>query len=72
MARSCATGRVLRCHQRLAVAVLAPVASEAAKSAPDDDGVLIEIVVKGTVVRVRGAVTAETLTAVLRSVKATS
>jgi len=53
--------------------VLAPAASEAAKPEPcGDDRGLIEIVVKGTVVRVRVAVTAETLTAVLRAVKAAS
>ena len=37
-----------------------------------DDRGIIEIALKGTVIRVRVAVTAETLTAVLRAVKATS
>lgn len=37
-----------------------------------DDRGMIEIVLKGTVIRVRVGVTAETLTAVLRAVKATS
>ena len=36
--------------------VLAPTALEATKTAPDDDRGLIEIVLKGTVVRVRVAV----------------
>lgn len=53
--------------------VLAPVApAEPAKPTQDDDRGLIEIVVKGAVVRVRVAVTAETLAAVLRAVKAVS
>ena len=37
-----------------------------------DDRGLIEIIVKGTVIRVRVAITAEALAAVLRAVKATS
>ena len=37
-----------------------------------DDRGLIEIIVKGTVIRVRVAITAETLATVLRAVKATS
>ena len=53
--------------------VLAPAAPETAiKPAADDDRGLIEIVIKGTVVRLRAAVTAETLMAVLRAVKAAS
>jgi len=58
--------------------VVAPVAPErvgpAAKHAHDsgsDDRDLIEIAVKGTIIRVRVAVDAETLAAVLRAVKAT-
>ena len=61
-----------RTEASFASVVLAPTASEAAKPAPNDDRGLIEIVIKGTVVRVRVAVTAETLTAVLGAVKATS
>ena len=52
--------------------VVAPAAPEPPGkpgSCGDDRG-LIEIVLKGTVVRVRVAVTAETLTAILRAVKA--
>ena len=61
-----------RTEASFASVVLAPAAPEPAKPAPDDDRGLIEIVLKGTVVRVRVAVTAETLAAVLRAVKATS
>jgi len=56
-----------------ATVVLAPAVADApCKPTQDDDRVLIEIVVKGTMVRVRMAVTAETLTTVLRAVKAAS
>jgi transposase len=61
-----------RTEASFASVVLAPAAPETAKPTPDDDRGLIEIVIKGTVVRVRVAVTAETLAAVLRAVKATS
>jgi transposase len=62
-----------RTEASFASVVLAPTAPEAPpKPTPDDGRGLIEIVIKGTVVRVRVAVTAETLAAVLRAVKATS
>jgi transposase len=61
-----------RTEASFASVVLAPAAPETAKPAPDNDRGLIEIVLKGTVVRARVAVTAETLAAVLRAVKAVS
>lgn len=61
---------VARSEASFASVVLAPAAPETAKPNPDNDRGLIEIVVKETVVRVRVAVTAETLAAVLRAVKA--
>lgn len=55
------------------VVVAAATSTPPAKPEPcGDDRGLIEIVVKATVVRVRVAITAETLTAVLKAVKATS
>ena len=53
------------------VATAAPEPPGKPESCGDDRG-LIEIVVKGTVIRVRVAVTAETLTAILRAVKASA
>lgn len=61
---------VARSEASFASVVLAPAAPETAKPNPDNDRGLIEIVVKEAVVRVRVAVTAETLAAVLRAVKA--
>jgi transposase len=52
--------------------VLSPAAPETANSSQDDDRGVIEIVLKGTLVRLRVAVTAKTLAAVLRAVKAFS
>ncbi len=61
-----------RTEASFASVVLTPEPPEPAKPTQDDDRGLIEIVIKGTVVRVRVAVTAETLAAVLRAVKAAS
>jgi transposase len=61
-----------RTEPSFASVVLAAAPPETAEPSPDDDRGLIEIVLKGTVVRVRVAVTAETLAAVLRAVKAVS
>lgn len=63
---------VARTEASFASVVLAPAPPETAKPTQNDDRGLFEIVLKGTVVRVWVAVTAETLAAVLRAVKAVS
>lgn len=63
---------VARTEASFASVVLAPAPPETAIPTQDDDRGLFEIVLKGTVVRVWVAVTAETLAAVLRAVKAVS
>lgn len=71
------TGRTkVACFASVVVAPLVPErvgpAVAPARDSGSDDRDLIEVVLEGTIIRVRVAVTAEALTAIVRALKATS
>ena len=71
------TGRTkVACFASVVVAPVVPelngLAATPAHESGSDDRDLIEVVLDGTIIRVRAAVTAEVLTAIVRALKATS